>query len=86
MTQFDKEAHSFVIRLWRENRDRAEAAAEWRGWIEHVQSKQRHFFRDTADISGIVASYLHEGPVLDNVFEPVNLKSQSSQHHDSDDE
>jgi hypothetical protein len=56
MSQFEKEAHSFVIRMWRENQQ--EGAGEWRGWIEHTQSRQRTYFRKTAEISPIVSRYL----------------------------
>ena len=42
MTYFEAEAHSFVLRIWQENRDDPDDAVEWRGWIEHVQSAQRH--------------------------------------------
>jgi hypothetical protein len=71
MTRFDKEAHSFVIRVWRENRANPAVPAEWRGWIRHVQSEQRHHFRDVAEISHIVAVYLHEDAAMNDVFEPI---------------
>jgi hypothetical protein len=60
MTRFDQEAHSFVIRLWRENREDNKVEAEWRGWIEHVQSGQRCYFRNITEINQIVATYLNE--------------------------
>lgn len=71
MTRFDKEAHSFVIRLWRENHDNPAVPGEWRGWIRHVQSKKRHHFHDVAEISRIVAVYLLEEPGINEVFEPI---------------
>lgn len=58
MTEFEAEAHSFVVRLWTEGQGATEAEAEWRGWIEHVQNGQRRYFRDTAEIGHIVASHL----------------------------
>ena len=57
MVGFDREAHSFVIRIWKEPTGEL---GEWRGWINHVQSGQRHYFRDPAAISPIVADYLHD--------------------------
>jgi len=75
MTYFEAEAHSFVLRIWRENRDDPEAPDEWRGWIEHVQSEQRHYFRDLKDISQIVSVYVGEETELDaQVFMPVQPK------------
>jgi hypothetical protein len=78
MTYFDAEAHSFVMRIWRENRDDPADPAEWRGWIEHVQSEERLYFRDIGDIPHIVSSYLGDIAELDNkVFMPIGPKGAS---------
>lgn len=58
MARFEREAHSFVIRIWRENREILGKTAEWRGWIVHTQSGQRYYFRETHEISEIVAGFL----------------------------
>ncbi|MCP4361655.1 MAG: hypothetical protein GY796_26895 [Chloroflexi bacterium] len=71
MSQFERDAHSFVIRIWKENRENPEQTAVWRGWIRHVQTEKQQYFNDMADISHIVAGYLHQDAELDNVFEPV---------------
>ncbi len=75
MSQFEKEAHSFVIRIWKENRDDGTAPAPdapiWRGWIRHVQSDHQYYFTDTAEISRIVARYTTHDAELDNLFEPI---------------
>lgn len=75
MSQFEKEAHSFVIRIWKENRDDGAAptpdAPIWRGWIRHVQSDRQYYFTDTAEISRIVARYTTQDAELDNLFEPI---------------
>lgn len=76
MARFDKEAHSFVIRIWRENREVAEATAEWRGWIKHTQSGQRHYFRDVDEIRHVVASYLDDTPDIDR---NVDLMSEEQE-------
>jgi len=57
MADFEREAHSFVIRIWKEP---AGKTGEWRGWINHVQSGQRHYFRDPTAISPIISDYLHD--------------------------
>ncbi len=60
MARFDQETHSFIIRLWREHRDQPEEIAIWRGWIEHLPSGQRHYFKDTEGLHDIVFDYLGE--------------------------
>lgn len=76
MTYFEAEAHSFVLRIWRENREDPDAPAEWRGWIEHVQSEQRHYFRELGEIPKIVSAYIGDMADLDNqVFMPIQPKS-----------
>jgi hypothetical protein len=75
MTYFESEAHSFVIRLWRENRQPAHEVGEWRGWVEHVQSGQRHYFQRVLEISRIVGSYIGDDINVDEqVFLPVQPK------------
>ncbi|NJN55664.1 MAG: hypothetical protein HC804_13480 [Anaerolineae bacterium] len=75
MSHFEKEAHSFVIRIWKENRE-GEVVTDpvtslWRGWIRHVQSDRQYHFTDTAEISRIVALYTSHDAELDNLFEPI---------------
>jgi len=78
MTYFEAEAHSFVMRIWRENRDDPDSPAEWRGWLEHVQSTQRHYFRSVSDIPQIVSAYIPDADALDeHVFMPIHAKGDS---------
>lgn len=81
MALFEAEAHSFVLRIWRENRDDPEVAAEWRGWIDHVQSGQRAYFRDLAEIDQIIAARLEQVDIddlADQVFMPVQMEDDAS--------
>ena len=76
MTYFEADAHSFVLRIWRENREDSNGLAEWRGWIEHVQSEQRHYFRNLHDIPQLVAAYVGDMSDLeDQMFMPIQPKS-----------
>ncbi len=76
MTYFEADAHSFVLRIWRENREDPNGLAEWRGWIEHVQSEQRHYFRNLYDIPQLVAAYVGDMSDLeDQMFMPIQPKS-----------
>lgn len=42
----EEEAHAFIVRIWREPREIDDAASEWRGMIEHVESGERRYFRE----------------------------------------
>lgn len=80
MTLFEAETHSFLLRLWRENRDDPKLPAEWRGSIDHIQSGQRYYFRDLAEIGRIVTTYLGEGiNPADLAFMPINVGVKSEE-------
>jgi hypothetical protein len=55
---FDRDACSYVIRMWREKAASEQENGEWRGWIEHVQSGRRVFFRDMTVISTFISENL----------------------------
>jgi hypothetical protein len=74
MAQFDQEAYSFIIRIWKENSEELSQTAVWRGWIRHVQSDKQHYFTDVAEIGTIVAGYLDPNAERDILFEPIQGK------------
>lgn len=76
MSRFEKEGHSFLIRMWKENRDNPMQAETWRGWIQHIQSDQKRYFQSTGDIAEIITSYLNHESGFDQVFEPVQEDEQ----------
>jgi hypothetical protein len=55
---FDRDACSYVIRMWHERAIDEQEKGEWRGWILHVQSGKRIFFRDMAAITSFINEYL----------------------------
>jgi hypothetical protein len=69
--RFDKEGHSFVIRLWRESGDPANPKGEWRGWVTHVQSDKRYYVRSSAEIEHVISTYMDNRFAEKNVFEPI---------------
>jgi hypothetical protein len=78
MSYFESHAHSFVLRIWQESAEDPESPGEWRGWIEHVQSGQRHYFGHVTELSAIVAGYVGEETDLDDqVFMPLQAKTDS---------
>lgn len=76
MSRFEKEGHSFLIRIWKENRDNPMQTGIWRGWVQHVQSEQKKHFNSTRDITEIINWYLNEDSSFDQVFEPVQGDEQ----------
>jgi hypothetical protein len=76
MSRFEKEGQSFLIRIWKENRDTPLQIGAWRGWVQHVQSQQKKHFNSTDDIAGIINWYLHEDLAFDKVFEPIEEDDQ----------
>ena len=56
--EFDRDACSYVVRMWRERAASELEQGEWRGWIEHVQSRKRVFFRDTGEIVSFINEYI----------------------------
>lgn len=76
MAKFEKEGHSFLIRLWEENRENDDEESVWRGWVYHLQSEQKRFFKSIDEVTGIINSYLVQNLTLDQVFEPVQEETQ----------
>jgi hypothetical protein len=58
MSSLDKGVHSFIVRIWYEPRENAEAPPEWRGVIEHVASGQRQYFKNPDVIATFIGSFL----------------------------
>jgi len=57
MNSFDKNTHSFIVRIWLEPRELEEKASKWRGMVEHVASGNRRYVADLNDIIPFIASY-----------------------------
>lgn len=70
MRDFDI-AHSFIVRIWRERGDEEHIQNEWRGWIDHLPSRQRLYFRDLDEIGHFVLSCLETAPPLSRSDESV---------------
>ena len=76
MSRFEKNGHSFLIRIWKENRDDPFQPGLWRGWVQHVQSEQKKYFKSPDDIAEIINRYLDQEPAFEQVFEPVQGDEQ----------
>lgn len=50
----------FLVRLWHDGSERR--AGDWRGYVEHVTSKQRMYFSDLSDLNDFLRLRLGEHP------------------------
>lgn len=57
----EQDTHVFVIRMWREPREMEGKQSEWRGVIEHVETRERRHVRALREITMFLATYIIEG-------------------------
>jgi hypothetical protein len=50
--------HSFVLKIWLEERRQVAGSASWRGYISHVSSGTRRYVKDLDGIATFIAPYL----------------------------
>ncbi len=74
MSQFEAEAHSFIVRLWREKVSASTDAEGWRGRLEHVQSGRHQYFSNLEEVPDILRSQAAEVESQQDVFEPQRRK------------
>ena len=53
-----QDTKSFVVRVWQEPREIEGEPPVWRGWVEHVQSGDRVYFRDLEESANFISSHL----------------------------
>lgn len=68
MARFEQDAHSFVVRLWYEH---TTTDAQWRGWVQHVQTGAKHYFESETAFNQIMSNYLSHTPKLKDVLTKV---------------
>lgn len=61
--------HSFVIKIWIEERDDKSGKVSYRGYITHVPSGARRYLKDLNDIINFILTYLEAmgvrpGPIV----------------------
>jgi hypothetical protein len=52
--------HSFVIKIWLEERNSETGSLLWRGHITHIASGQKRYFQQLNDVLPFITSYLLE--------------------------
>jgi hypothetical protein len=43
----NRQEHAFIVRVWHEQSDEP---VQWRGSVEHVSSRRRHYFADLSEL------------------------------------
>ncbi len=65
MTDLNTDSHSFVVKIWLEDRIKTTGKAVWRGHITHVFGGERRYVQDLDGITMFIAPYLdHMGAKL----------------------
>ncbi len=73
MSSLDERSHTFVVRIWEERRDVADALPTWRGRVDDVRTGVRRYFTTLEDL----VSYLsHQSGMANAEQAPIPL-SQS---------
>ncbi len=54
----ESDTHSFVVKVWLEERAPRGGKATWRGHVTHVPSGERRYVTDADEIADFVVSYL----------------------------
>lgn len=47
----------FIVRLWWERQDE-KSTGEWRGWVEHVPTRERRYFREIENVAEFIQGLL----------------------------
>jgi hypothetical protein len=70
MSSLDERSHTFVVRIWEERRDVADALPTWRGRVDDVRTGVRRYFTTLDDL----VEYLsHQSGMVGTGREPIPL-------------
>lgn len=58
MPKYDEKTETFIIRIWVEPREFAEAPLVWTGELEHVTSHKRYYFRNLNKLLALLRPHL----------------------------
>jgi hypothetical protein len=51
------DAHTFIVRVWQDQRENLSNQPAWKGQISHVGSGRQRYFLDLKDILGFIQEY-----------------------------
>ena len=58
MASSKETSHTFMVRIWREEREGEGVPPGWRGKIEHIRSGKWRYLNELDDIDTFIAEYL----------------------------
>lgn len=58
MAEVETTAHSFVVKIWAEERDDETGQVRWRGYITHVPSGERRYFEQLELMAAFIEPFL----------------------------
>ena len=70
MSSLDERSHTYVVRIWEERRDVADALPTWRGRVDDVRTGVRRYFTTLEDL---VAYLSRQSGMADGGQEPIPL-------------
>jgi hypothetical protein len=68
--QQKRKEHLFVVRLWRETDGQPRT---WRGSIDHVATRQRHYFSDIEALTSHINDHIEMPQTRDSPEEPSEV-------------
>lgn len=76
MSSLDERSHTFVVRIWEERRDLADALPTWRGRVDDVRTGMRRYFTTLEDM----VAYLSQQSGMSDDQLPVQLSPSLNRH------
>jgi len=70
MSSLDERSHTFVVRIWEERRDVADAVPTWRGRVDDVRTGVRRYFTSLDDLVNYLS---HESGMTGTGQQPIPL-------------
>ena len=65
--------HSFMLKLWLDDKAKETNGAIWRGHLTHIASSERRHFDSLHDVVALIAPYLEQMGVKLSIFWRVYL-------------
>jgi len=73
MSSLDERSHTYVVRIWEERRDVADAPSTWRGRVDDVRTGVRRYFTTLDDLVAYLSSQSGQSGMDGNGSEPIPL-------------
>lgn len=58
MDAFEVNTHSFIVKVWLEESAEENEKASWQGYITHVFTGERRYFRNLDEVAAFITPYL----------------------------